>query len=92
MTEQSIDFESISNLFKALGHPVRLRIVVGLMSGHECDVTTMVENLKMPQSTISQHLSVLKNAKIIVFRKDGVRACYRVVNEHVQGFVKILQQ
>ncbi|MCD6459139.1 helix-turn-helix transcriptional regulator [bacterium] len=87
---REIDYGRDSDLLKALGHPVRLKIVAGLMSGHECNVTTMVENLKLPQSTVSQHLSILKNNGIIAFRKEGVKTCYRVVNQYARAIINEL--
>ena len=87
---RQIDFEKDSDLLKALGHPVRLKIVIGLMTGDECNVNTIVENLKLPQSTVSQHLSILKNKGIITFRKEGVRTCYHVSNDLVREIVKLL--
>ncbi|HPJ71838.1 MAG TPA: metalloregulator ArsR/SmtB family transcription factor, partial [bacterium] len=49
----------LGELLKALGHPVRLKIVDGLMS-HSCNVGEIVDGLGLPQSTVSQHLAVLR--------------------------------
>ncbi|MBN1687496.1 MAG: winged helix-turn-helix transcriptional regulator [Candidatus Omnitrophica bacterium] len=84
------DYEKGGEFLKALAHPVRLKMVMGLLKGHDCDVNTMVANLKLPQSTISQHLGVLKSKGIVSFRKDGVRACYRVVDGRVEAILKVL--
>ena len=86
------DYEKESELLKALGHPIRLKMVIGLMSGQECNVNTMVANLNLPQSTVSQHLGILKNKGIITFRKEGVKACYRVVDDRVHSIIKILKK
>jgi DNA-binding transcriptional ArsR family regulator len=80
-----------SALLKALAHPVRLKIVEGLMD-HECNVNKIVASLKLPQSTVSQHLGILKSQKIVSVRKDGVKTCYRVVDGKVRGLLKILQK
>jgi len=85
----AIDFESNSALLKALGHPIRLQIVQGLLN-HECNVNTIVEKLGIPQSTASQHLSVLKNQGILEVRKDGVKICYRVNDDRVAALLKVL--
>lgn len=85
-----INFNKESEFLKALAHPVRLKMVLGLLKGQDCDVNTMVSNLKLPQSTVSQHLSVLKNKGIVSFRKDGVRACYRVVDKRVKAILDML--
>ena len=88
----SNNYEENSEILKALGHPVRLKIVMGLMNGHECNVNKIVENLQIPQSTVSQHLKVLKIRGIISFRKEGVRTCYRVINKHVLKILEALKK
>lgn len=84
-----IDYEKDSELLKALGHPVRLRMVEGLL-GRECNVNKMVKALGLPQSTVSQHLGILKSRGIVQIRKDGVKTCYRVVDVRIAELVKIL--
>lgn len=77
-------------MFKALGHPVRLKMVAGLI-GNECHVNKIVRMLQLPQSTISQHLTVLKNAGILTPHKNGVQTCYRVENETVKKIIALLK-
>jgi DNA-binding transcriptional ArsR family regulator len=79
-----MNFETDSEILKALGHPVRLQIVEGLCRGPECNVNSMVDRLKIPQSTVSQHLGILKNRGIITARKNGVQTCYFLSNERVK--------
>ena len=78
-----------SEMLKALGHPVRLKMVEGLMR-HECNVSKIVKGLKLPQSTVSQHLGILKKAGILLPQKEGVKTCYRVANLKVHQIIKIL--
>ena len=52
--------ENYSEIFKALGHPIRLKIACGLLHKGKCNVNTMVENLNESQSLISQHINILK--------------------------------
>jgi DNA-binding transcriptional ArsR family regulator len=85
----SIDYEKESELLKALAHPVRLKMVAGLL-GHECNVKKMVKALNLPQSTVSQHLGILKNRGIVQIRKEGVRTCYRVTDTRVAQIIEIL--
>jgi len=68
-----------SAVLKALAHPVRLRMAEGLL-GCECNVDKMARRLGLPQSTVSQHLAVLKRAGILAVRRDGVRTCYCVAD------------
>jgi len=85
----SLDYGKDSELLKALGHPVRLRMVEGLL-GHECNVNKMVKALNLPQSTVSQHLGILKSRGIVQIRKEGVKTCYRVTDVRVAELMKIL--
>ncbi len=89
---KKIDFEKESEVLKALGHPVRLRIVTGLLLEDECNVNKIVDKLKIPQSTISQHLGILKSRGIIKSRKDGVRTCYSIIDDRVRRILGILEK
>lgn len=87
----ALKYEKDGELLKALGHPVRLRMVEGLLN-HECNVNKIAGVLKLPQSTVSQHLSILKSRGIVQMRKDGVKTCYRVVDARVSGLMKVLKK
>jgi len=86
----AVSYEEISEMFKALAHPARLKIVIGLLKD-ECNVAQIQKVLGLPQSTISQHLRVLKNADVIKGRKEGTKTCYRVVDKRVRKIVKIFK-
>lgn len=88
---KQIDYEKDSEILKALGHPIRLKIVAGLIN-NECNVNKIVETLKIPQSTASQHLGILKNKGIISPRKKGVITCYRVVDKKVLETIALLKR
>jgi ArsR family transcriptional regulator len=88
--KEKMDFQRNSQMLKVLGHPTRLKIVVGLIRHGECNVNLIVEELKLPQSTVSQHLGDLKGQGIIESRKEGVKTCYRVVDQRVFDIIKIL--
>jgi DNA-binding transcriptional ArsR family regulator len=65
----AVSYEQISEMLKALSHPARLKIVVGLLKD-ECNVAQIQKVLRLPQSTISQHLRVLKNAGVVKGRRE----------------------
>ncbi|MCP4810368.1 MAG: winged helix-turn-helix transcriptional regulator [Proteobacteria bacterium] len=67
--------ERLGELTKALGHPVRVRILKTLMSAG-CCVGDLVDQIPLAQSTISQHLRVLKDAGLVMGTVDGPRRCY----------------
>ncbi len=60
---------------KALGHPARLRIVK-LLSATECICGSLVDQLPLSQSTVSQHLKVLRDAGLIRGEIEGPKTCY----------------
>jgi ArsR family transcriptional regulator len=84
---QSFDREA--EILKVLGHPIRLKIVAGLMS-QTCNVKKIWECLELPQATVSQHLALLKNKRIIEGRRDGVEVFYHVVCEEARRIVGAL--
>ncbi|MDF2994544.1 MAG: transcriptional regulator, ArsR family [Xanthobacteraceae bacterium] len=61
---------------RALGHPVRLAILRGLARAEKCQCGEIVRGLPLAQSTVSQHLKVLKEAGLITGSIEGPRSCY----------------
>ena len=84
-----MDFEKNSQLLKALGHPIRLKMAVMLMDD-ECCVTDITNALDVSQSTSSQHLGILKNAGVVSPQKYGTKTCYVVNNEMVKKIILLL--
>lgn len=83
--------ERYAEIFKALAHPIRLKIVRGLAQKDECNVSIMVEKLGVPQPTVSQHLNILKNAGVITGYKKGTQVCYKVTDEATRKIIKLLE-
>ncbi|ADU97437.1 ArsR/SmtB family transcription factor [Thermovibrio ammonificans] len=83
--------ERLAEIFKALGHPTRVKIVEYLADGEKC-VKDIWQEIGVPQPTVSQHINILKNAGIISFRKDGVKTCYRVEMPVVIEILKLLEK
>jgi ArsR family transcriptional regulator len=63
-------------LFRALANPARYRIVELLAARNECIVGDLVEALPLSQSSVSEHLKVLKEAGIVQGTIDGPNRCY----------------
>jgi DNA-binding transcriptional ArsR family regulator len=87
----AVNYEKVSEILKALAHPARLKMVIGLLKD-ECNVAQIQKVLGLPQSTISQHLRVLKNAGIIKGRREGTKTCYRVIDTRVRKIVEIIKR
>lgn len=72
---QGADAE-LALLAKAVGHPARVQILRLLVRRTSCICSDIVEQLPLAQSTVSQHLKVLKEAGLIRGDVDGPRVCY----------------
>ena len=83
-------YNEISEVLKALAHPVRLCIVRGLLEKGGCNVCHMQECLGMPQSTTSQHLQKLRSAGIISGQRKGLEVTYQVCDQRVGELIKVL--
>ena len=85
-----INYSRCGGLLKAMGHPIRLKILEGLLQD-ECNVKRIVEKLGVAQSTVSQHLGILRHTGIIKARKEGVKTCYKVIDDRVRKIIEILK-
>ena len=81
------NYDREAEILKVLGHPVRLKIVAGLIS-ESCNVKKIWECLGLPQATVSQHLALLKNKGIIDGTRNGVEVFYRVINPETKVIVE----
>lgn len=86
-----MDFEIYSEIFKALAHPIRLKIACGLTQKDECCVSVMVEKLGVAQPTVSQHLNILKNAKVVEGYRKGNQICYKIINNKVKKIISSME-
>jgi len=82
-------YKDLAEKLKAIAHPDRLCIVKGLIN-NACNVTKIQECLKLPQSTVSQHISKLKSAGIIDGERHGLEICYKVVDEDIINIINLL--
>ncbi|MBU0983374.1 MAG: metalloregulator ArsR/SmtB family transcription factor [candidate division Zixibacteria bacterium] len=79
-----MDERTYSKYFKAFGDQSRLRIVA-LLAANEMSVGEITDALGLAQPTISRHLSILRDADIVVDRRDGQRVFYRLNKDAVRG-------
>ncbi len=69
--------EAKANILKALGHPTRLWMAEQLAGGEKC-VCELVEDIDADFSTVSKHLTVLKQAGVVIDEKRGKQVYYRL--------------
>jgi ArsR family transcriptional regulator len=79
-----------SNIFKALGHPIRLNIVKKLSEGELC-VCKLVDENEFSQANLSQHLKILSNAGLISKRKNGNFSMYSLADENIKELITICE-
>ncbi len=87
----SLNIKEHAELLKILGHPIRLKILWGLIHNKGCNVNKMAEKLSLPQSTVSQHLGLMRVNGIIYPEKNGVETCYKVDNKLVVDLINLLE-
>lgn len=80
--------EKKAEVLKAIAQPTRLRILEMLRDG-ECCVCEMMAFLKEDQANISKHLSLMKQADIVEFRKEGVSSYYRIKHPEVLEIIDL---
>lgn len=82
--ELSRDEIRLAAMLKALGNPVRFRIMQYLADKQMCITGDIVEFTTLAQSTVSQHLKVLREAGLIDGEIEGPATCYCISTEGVQ--------
>jgi len=87
MFNKNDSYSREAEILKVLGHPIRLKIVAGLIS-QACNVKKIWECLELPQATVSQHLALLKNKGIIEGERDGVEVYYHVVSDQARKIIE----
>jgi len=78
----------LAEIFKVLGEPTRMRIIDALSHNELC-VCDLADLLGMSSSAISHHLRVLRNTRLVKYRKDGKSVIYSLDDEHI---VQLFQQ
>lgn len=82
--DATIDADELLALrLRALAHPARLAILRALAQTERCQCGQIVRGLTLAQSTVSQHLKVLKEAGLITGTIEGPRSCYCLDRETV---------
>ncbi|MFO8078877.1 MAG: metalloregulator ArsR/SmtB family transcription factor [Armatimonadota bacterium] len=80
------EYEDLAQLFKALGHPARLQIIMQTIDGEFC-VQEIGERLDRSQPNVSQHLTVLRERGLVVPERRGKKVCYQLADEGVREII-----
>jgi DNA-binding transcriptional ArsR family regulator len=90
MRYPATDLDS-AGVLKALAHPARLAIVQAIGAAGGCCCGDIVRRLPLAQSTVSQHLKILKESGLIQGVIDGPRANYAIDRENALAAAKMLR-
>jgi ArsR family transcriptional regulator len=88
------DEERLVQMLKALGNPIRFQIMQTLAARKTCITQEIVDSTPLAQSTVSQHLKVLREAGLIDGETEGPATCYclsesgvRWLKEQIEGWL-----
>lgn len=70
-------FEKQAEIAKAIAHPLRIAVVNFLKDGEQC-VCDIAQHVGSERSNVSRHLSVMLNAGLLEYRKEGLKVIYRL--------------
>ncbi|MBP1045501.1 winged helix-turn-helix transcriptional regulator [Enterococcus sp. BWM-S5] len=80
--ELTEDIQKVSQLYKVLSDPTRLRILLILKKG-ELNVTAIAEELSMEQSAVSHQLKLLRQNRVVKSKREGKTIYYSLDDDHV---------
>lgn len=82
---------TVANIFKVMGEPSRLKIILALMEGELC-VYHICEICGGTQSATSHQLRVLKDNRVIKSRREGQNVLYSIADEHIRSIIKACEE
>jgi DNA-binding transcriptional ArsR family regulator len=80
-----------AEFFKALGHPLRIR-VLELLAEHERSVSSLAEEMGVEQPALSQQLGILRRAGFVVARREGVNVIYDLADPRIAELLAVSRQ
>ncbi len=83
--------EDLALLLKSISHPIRLKILC-LLQDQELSVSEIRESVETSGANITQHLNILRNQGVIVFRKDANFIYNRIADERIISLMQTMQQ
>lgn len=84
--------ERLAQLAWAVAHPARVRIVHLLVNRTACVCGEIVDHMTLAQSTVSQHLKILKESGLIQGEVDGPKVCYCINPEALRELKSLVSQ
>jgi len=86
MPSRQVIAKELSEIFKIIGHPDRIRLIEELRNG-ESDVNSLAGSLDLPGPRVSQHLSLMRAHRIVEERRDGRHHFYHLIQPEIAGWI-----
>lgn len=80
--------QDLSEIFKLFADETRLRIICSILNRELC-VCDLCELLNLNQSAVSHQLQLLRNSKLVKYRKEGKQVFYSLEDEHIENIIKM---
>ena len=84
-------FQMHAEVCKSMANPTRLKII-NLLGKGEKSVEELRKRLKLPKANLSQHLSILRQRRIVVTRREGLNVYYKCANKKMLKACEILRE
>ncbi len=84
------NFVEIASALQALAHPARLQVIEHLSKYHQCPAGEISNELPISKSTVSQHMTRLREAGFISSCQDGISQYYRLNHERLNEVIQQL--
>ncbi|MGI6264755.1 MAG: ArsR/SmtB family transcription factor [Acutalibacteraceae bacterium] len=82
------ELATLSDVFKVFGDATRIRLL-WLLSQEECCVTDLARQLEMEQSAVSHQLRLLRQARLVRYRREGKNLFYTLDDDHVHQIIAL---
>lgn len=86
MSSRQVVAKELSEIFKILAHPDRIRLIEELASG-EMDVNTLAGELELPGARVSQHLSLMRAHRVVEERREGRHHYYHLMQPRMAQWI-----
>jgi DNA-binding transcriptional ArsR family regulator len=84
-------FEKQAEIAKSIAHPLRIAIIDFLKDGEQC-VCDIAEYVGSERSNVSRHLSVMVNAGVLEYRKQGLKVIYKLKTPCILDFFSCIRR
>lgn len=82
-----VDVARAASMYKAFGHPIRLRILLQLSDEPAC-VHDLAQHISASQPLISQHLRILRQERLVNTERSGKEVIYRLTDSHIAHILR----